>query len=454
MSELGLERQLEIERVIATIANQFIMLDDLDEAINSALRQIGSVSHSSRAYIFEFDPKSNNMSNTFEWYNKGITSEIDKLQGMPIDLFPWWIEMISSGQILNIKDVSLLPEEASAEKEILLAQGIRSVLVLPIFFNNKLHGFVGVDDCNNTSMWDEKDEIILGLAADIFSHAFERKSTDDELMKTNEQLVIALHKLQSVQTRLIQQEQMAAIGQLAAGVAHEINNPLGFVLSNHEVLNDYIEDILKYANKSNGSMDENESSHLKFIEDDLGELSEDIKIGLKRISEIVNGLRDFSQVRSGTSFNEFNLVESLKNTIMLLKNRLDKNTEIILDIQGELPVIHADVVKLNQVLLNLLTNALDAIEENGAIEKGKVTITAFVDRSNIQFEVQDNGIGISEEIQTKIYQPFFTTKAIGKGTGYGLSIVYDSIVTVHSGSIDFESKIGQGTKFIVKLPIK
>lgn len=446
-------RQLEIERVIANIANQFIMFDNLSEAIDLALAKIGKASRSSRAYVFEFDHEKETMSNTYEWCGEGVSPEIDNLQGLPISLFPWWIEKISTGKVLNIFDVDKLEEAAQAEKEILQAQGIKSVLVLPIYFSGVLHGFVGLDDCLHTSKWMEEDEVLLGLAADIFSNAFDRLRTDIELKQANEELSSALRDIQRYQMRLIQQEQMAAVGQLAAGVAHEINNPLGFVMSNFQVLRDYVDALIGFADKPS-PLGESDADTFNYIKEDIDDMMDDFESGFDRIKKIVMGLKSFSMVDSQVEIGEYDFCQGLDHTLTLLHNRIKHKAKLKVNVPSDLPTIECDGRKMNQVLLNLITNALDAIEEGLRGEMGRIEINAHIKHDALHFDISDNGVGIPEEYRTKIYQPFFTTKPVGEGTGNGLSIVYDTVVSVHKGTIGFESEYGKGTKFRFEIPIK
>ena len=449
MDENILKQQLKIERVVSSVAKEFVMFDDISKAINFALEKIGRVSSASRAYIFEFDEYGKTMSNTYEWCNEGIEPEIEMLQELPIETFPWWIKKISTGRILNIQDVSKLDVEAKSEKEILEAQGIKSVLVLPLYFNKKLHGFVGFDNCNSISIWKSQDEIVLNLASEIFSHGFERKNSDRNLKESNDQLKDALDTLQRLQSQLIQQEQMAAIGQLAAGVAHEINNPLGFVMSNHEVMKGYISELVEF---SSSDVDYVDQSRLEYIKNDVKELLNDVEIGLKRVQKIVEGLRSFSRIDNISEFHEFNLKVGIDNTLIILNNRIKYKADIEVNVEKNLPLIVVNGSKINQVILNLLTNAIDAVEEKFGKQKGTIKIDAYSSGDNIIFEIEDNGIGIPYDIKNKIYQPFFTTKDIGKGTGFGLSIAYDIIVIEHKGNIEVESTIGERTKFKVTLP--
>lgn len=452
MKDQRLIRQLDIERVIAKIANQFIMLTDLSEAINSALKLIGETSHSSRAYVFEFDDVDHTMSNTYEWCSDGVESEMDNLQGLPIDLFPWWIQKISTGEVLYIKNVADLGSEAQSEKEILESQGILSVMVLPIYFKGLLHGFIGFDDCDGSSAWEDEDLSLLRIAADIFSNAFNRLSSDFELKESNRKLTEALEQIKSYQTQLVQQEQMAAIGQLAAGVAHEINNPLGFVVSNHDVLKEYMSDMFEFAKKAN--LNQEELKRTSYIEEDFIDLMEDIHNGLYRIKKIVSGLRSFSRVDSNQDMDAFDLSEGLGHTLTILQSKIQYKADLEINTDEDLPYVHGDASKINQVMLNLIMNAVDAIDAKDGLDRGKIRIDIYKEGEMACFSITDNGVGIPEEIRSKIYQPFFTTKPIGKGTGYGLSVVYDAIISAHGGQIELDTKVGVGTTFIFKIPIK
>lgn len=468
-----LERQLELEKLIAHNAKRFVQVDDISVAINQALLEMGKFSNASRAYVFEIRHNEELMDNTFEWCSEGVSAEIDNLKGLPISLFPWWISQIENGNILNIKDVSSLGEEAKAEKEILEAQNIKSVLVLPLMFDGKLQGFVGIDNVNSPSGWKEEDRAILGIIAEFFSSAFRRLFAEQELNKSNLELEETLLTLKKTHSQLVSQEQMVAIGRLSAGVAHEINNPLGFILSNQTTLRTYIKDLLEIIEVSNQlaktSLESTnlevivESANkynklakkldLEYIAEDIVDLMDDIDIGISRVSKIVEGLRFFSHKTNNDQFDAYKMDEGIKNTLIIINSKLKEGITVNQDLDPNMPMIECNSGQINQVLLNILVNAVDAINEKN-INDGQININTYFDNQFAYLEIEDNGIGMSQETISQIFTPFFTTKEIGSGTGLGLSIVYDFITNVHNGNISVDSTVGTGTKFIIKLPIE
>lgn len=282
---------------------------------------------------------------------------------------------------------------------------------------------------------------------------------------------IIADKLKQTQLQLIQQEKFAGIGHLAAGVAHEINNPLGFVLSNFETLSNYAKVykiiIDEYTELKNCLSENNspkiqeklalinhleEENNLEFITEDLEELISDSCEGLDRISKIVTSLRLFSRIDQQNDYEEYDLNEGIKNTLIIARNEIKYHAEVE-ENYSDIPNIKAFSSQINQVLLNIIVNAAHAIKYKNSSEFGKITINTFADNKFVYCEITDTGIGISKENLNSIFNPFFTTKPEGEGTGLGLSICYDIIVNKHKGELLAESTEGIGTKFTVKLPI-
>lgn len=297
-----------------------------------------------------------------------------------------------------------------------------------------------------------------------------QKKMANELSERNDELVETLNRLKVTQTKLIQQEQLAGIGQLAAGVAHEINNPLGFVISNFKTLEEYIEqykmiindcrNVLKNRNDKSSidAINHIENKYdLEFISEDIDGLIFDSEDGLERIEKIVRSLRRFSRIDQIDEFEQYNLNEGLNSTLTVAKNEIKYDAEIVEEFDKQIPYIEAIGGQLNQVFLNMIINAVQAIRsrsdhENGVM--GKIKLKTFYDDEFAYCEIEDTGSGIEKENIDKIFQPFFTTKAVGKGTGLGLGIAYDIVVNKHKGHVNVESEVGVGTKFTVVLPIK
>ncbi|NES79345.1 MULTISPECIES: ATP-binding protein [Okeania] len=285
------------------------------------------------------------------------------------------------------------------------------------------------------------------------------------------QLKRTLKRLQLTQTQLIQSEKMSSLGQLVAGIAHEINNPINFIYANIKYADNYANELMyliklyqKHCNPSPEIKQESEKIDLEFILEDLPQLLKSMEVGTERIYEIVKSLRNFSRLDQA-EMKPVNIHEGIESTLLILNNRLDpkvgKKINLIKE-YGNLPQIYCYVSQLNQVFMNILVNGIDALEE--AIAKGKFsesneqqipTIkiqTKVVGKNLITITISDNGIGIKDGVLNKIFDPFFTTKPVGKGTGIGLAISYQIIVDKHGGRIFCNSQEGKGTEFIIEIP--
>lgn len=290
-------------------------------------------------------------------------------------------------------------------------------------------------------------------------------------------------ELRKAQLRLMQEEKMSALGQLVAGVAHEINNPVNFIYGNLSHAGRYAQDLLKLLDLYEAYTPDPiaeiqaylEEIDWEFLKNDFPELLLSMQVGAERILGIVRSLQAFSRWDQ-EEHKPVNLHESIDSTLMLLSSRLrgkshhsnfrHPNIEVVKE-YGELPLVQGNPGQLNQVFMNLLANAIDAINEK--IEEGEnsqnadfqcftPTITihtqATPDQMNVVIRIQDNGIGMSQEVRQRIFEQFFTTKAVGQGTGLGLSITRQIVVTKHGGTLEVNSAIGEGSEFVITLPVK
>ena len=472
MNSAQLKRQLELEQLIADVARKFVMVDEVTDALNEALAKIGKFGNASRAYLFEFDQEKDVMNNTFEWCDKGGRPEIENLQELPISIFPWWMNKLRNGEIINIHDVSALGIEAAAEQEILQSQNILSVMVLPVNISGKLRGFIGFDNTRTLGKWTKEDLTILTVTSELFSNAVARMKSEQKLKETNRELSRTIAQLKETQSRLVSQEKMVAIGQLAAGVAHEINNPLSFINSNQNTLKEYVGELIEVLNMGaefiSGNLDAENLEQLKtemnqfaarvkktdldFVKEDIADTLKDIDEGISRVTKIVKGLHYFSHGSDDTHLDIYRIADGIENTLIVAGSRLNGTIDVTTDIDEFIPAIRCQGSQINQVIMNIIMNAIDALHDIVDSRKPSIHITAKYDDNNVICIIEDNGCGMNQKNISQVFTPFFTTKPAGVGTGLGMSIAYDAIEQ-NNGTISVDSRPDRGTKFTFTLPI-
>jgi hemerythrin-like metal-binding protein len=247
---------------------------------------------------------------------------------------------------------------------------------------------------------------------------------------------------------LLQAEKMASIGQLAAGVAHEINNPIGFVNSNLGTLGRYVEDLLRFVDLGAATPEGQvlkQNIDLEYLRADLADLLRESQEGLDRVRKIVANLKDFSRIDQA-EWQEADLIAGLESTLNVVWHEIKYKAEIMREF-SHLPLVRCVPAQINQVFMNLLVNAAQAIAQQGTI-----TLRSGADAQWAWVEIADNGCGMDEATQHRMFEPFFTTKPVGTGTGLGMSVIYD-IVSKHGGRFDVDSRAGQGTRIRVWLPV-
>lgn len=296
----------------------------------------------------------------------------------------------------------------------------------------------------------------------------ELSTKNQELQSAYNQLADALQNLQQTQAQLIQCEKMSSLGQMVAGIAHEINNPVSFIYSNLEHASNYAQDLLRlvelyqkqYPNPGGTIQAATEAIDLDFMAEDFSKLIHSMKNGADRIKQIVLSLRNFSRLDE-SQLKFANLHEGIDSTLVIVNQRLDSKIAVIKD-YGDLPRVKCYAALLNQVFMNIIDNAIWALEErkvnskdsSDATEQSTIWIhTEIIDSELVRIGIRDNGIGIAPESKNKVFDPFFTTKDVGKGTGLGLTICYQ-LIEKHKGNLEVFSELGEGTEFCVTLPIK
>jgi signal transduction histidine kinase len=285
------------------------------------------------------------------------------------------------------------------------------------------------------------DRLLLRTLANQSSIAIENAKAFDEIAKLNESLEARVEErtqeLRETQTQLMQSEKMSSLGQLVAGVAHELNNPIGFVHANLQLLDEFIDKLVR-AQAEGGDTER--------VRDAIAKLLNRSREGTERVKKIVQDLRTFSRMDQAES-QMADLHEEIDRTLALMEPRLKNN--ITVDRRyGDIPEVRCYPGQLNQVFLNLLMNACDALEENG----GTIRISSERSDLGVRLEFADDGPGIPMHVQSRIFDPFFTTKEVGKGTGLGLSLSH-GIVERHGGRFLVHSEPGEGASFVIDLPL-
>jgi PAS domain S-box-containing protein len=308
---------------------------------------------------------------------------------------------------------------------------------------------------------DGKVKQILCVATDIT----QRKADEDKLQQQTKNLQEALKNLQATQVQLIQSEKMSSIGNMVAGIAHEINNPINFIHGNLIPASEYIRDLMDiialyqvyFPDPPVAIQEKIAEVELDFVTEDLNKIIQSMSVGTERIREIVLSLRNFSRLDEAEC-KQANIHDGIDNTLMILQNRLKSKPShpeiFVIKDYGNIPLIDCYPGQLNQVFMNILSNAIDVLENPSLGRSGEIHITTEILKQDyITIRISDNGSGIHPEHISKLFDPFFTTKEIGKGTGLGLSISYQIVVEKHRGKLYCDSTPGVGTQFVIEIPI-
>lgn len=349
-------------------------------------------------------------------------------------------------------------------------QQVKSVSCLPIIHKGSVQAIIYLENNLITSAFTPRHLEVLRLLsaqiaislenAELYEQLEEKvEARTQALNQKNEELQSALQRLTSTQTQLVQSEKMASLGQLTAGIAHEINNPINFISSNVQAikmdfmeLKELLEKVAQLSPNGNDTLELESLKKLesqidtKFLIAEIEALIGGIERGADRTQNIVSSLSTFSR-KTTENFAEADIHEGLNSTLTILNSRINEKEIMVEKKYGSLPLIKCQISKINQVFLNIINNAIHAVPKYGEIK-----IVTRSQGNHILISIQDNGKGMDKVTQEKIFEPFFTTKEVGEGTGLGLSISY-GIIEQHQGKIEVESEIGKGTRFLISLPI-
>lgn len=387
----------------------------------------------------------------------------------PADVTGSLAQKIANSEIYQIDDVANLSDRI--EREFFLQVGYKSVLDLPVKSAGGLVGVVGCVACGEVRRWTQDEVDLLSAICDQLSIAISQselytQSVDSARIAREQtaQLEATLCELKLAQTQLVQAEKMSSLGQMVAGIAHEINNPVSFIFGNLTYTEEYTTNLMKmlqmyrdeYPEPPQAIEEEIERLEIDFLLDDLPKMLSSMQVGATRIRDIVRSLRNFSRLDESEMKN-VNIHEGIDSTLMILEHRLkvqpDRPAIQVVKEYGQLPLVECYAGQLNQVFMNIIANAIDVLQEP-LPNPGIIRIRTEVEGNFAVIRIADNGAGITDRVKQRIFDPFYTTKPIGSGTGMGLAISHSIIVEKHKGKIKCFSVVGKGTEFAIEIPIQ
>ncbi|BAY21601.1 multi-sensor signal transduction histidine kinase [Calothrix sp. NIES-2100] len=471
---LDLRQAAEQQRVLFEVVAKIREFLDLDAIFKITTQEICKALQADRVAVYQFHP---------DWSGEFIAEFVN--QG--------WIKLVSPESKTIWQDSYLQETQGGRYRhnqtfavadiyhaghsqchiELLEKFQIKAYAIAPIFIGQKLWGLLAAYQNSASRHWETSEIQFLAQIANQLGVALQQVNLFLQTQQQTEQLTQTLHHLQETQTQLIQTEKMSSLGQLVAGIAHEINNPVNFIYGNLAHVSEYAEDLLsilelyqqQVPNASAEIWERAEEIDLEFVTEDLPKTLTSMKVGIDRIRQIVLGLRNFSRLDEA-EMKAVDIHEGIDNTLLILQHRLKAKPETpmihIIKNYNELPLVECYAGQLNQVFMNVLSNAIDALEEQRVSisepHKSQITIHTSMGEmkdniNSVVIRIVDNGPGIPEALRARICDPFFTTKPVGKGTGLGLSISYKIVVDRHGGIFKCDSEPGLGTEFWIEIPI-
>ncbi|HIK26725.1 MAG TPA: GAF domain-containing protein [Oscillatoriaceae cyanobacterium M7585_C2015_266] len=458
-----LKKAAEREKAISATIEKIRRTLDIDEIFSTTTQEVRQLLECDRVAVYKFFP---DFSGAF--VAESFAREWLPLVGSIPCICDTYLQTTQGGRYANneILAVDDIYQTGYSECHLQLLEQFqaKAYVTVPIWQGEKLWGLLAAYQNSRSRHW-EKDEINLLKQISVqMGVALQQAELLAQTRHQAEELATTLRNLQQTQAQLIQSEKMASLGQLVAGIAHEINNPVNFIHGNLTHVSNYVRDLIElvkiYQQEYTTTpiiKEKIEALDLEFLITDLPKTLSSMKVGTERIRQLVLSLRNFSRLDEAES-KRANIHQGIDSTLLILQHRLQakkeqQSIEVIKE-YGQLPLVQCYPAQLNQVFMNLLSNAIDALEE-GNTSQPTIWIRTQVQQGNRAIiSIADNGPGIPTAIRDRIFDPFFTTKPVGKGTGLGLSISYQIIVEKHGGVIQCLSQPGEGTEFRIEIPIQ
>ncbi|MEG4809335.1 GAF domain-containing protein [Microcoleus sp. F8-D3] len=504
-----LQKSLDFSKVLTRVRDQIRSTLDLKTILQTIVREVRVLLDTDRTVIYQFVAGEQG-----EVVVEAVRGQWQSILGIksPQECFPEGSDCFyRAGRVRAINDI-YTDDLTPCHRKFLENLQVRASLIVPIGKDSQIWGLLIAHECCGPRVWQTAEqELLQNLAthaaiaihqAELYQESLNAAAAD---RAKAEQLAKTLTELHNTQAQLIQTEKMSSLGQLVAGVAHEINNPVNFIYGNLSHASDYTADLLclvelyrqHYPNPDPEISERSEAIDIEFLLEDLPKILGSMKVGVDRIRQLVVSLRNFSR-SDQTEKKAVDIHEGIENTLLILQHRIkaksDRSTVEIIKEYGNLPLVECYASSLNQVFMNLIGNALDALEmgqrervinlsfkaasaaathlssQKLAVESGDITTTTeclipdlaspcirirteLIDEKTVGICIADNGHGIPKELISHIFNPFFTTKPVGRGTGLGLSISYQIVVEKHQGVLKCVSVPGQGTEFWIEIPL-